>query len=155
MWEVSRRCPRKYAPEVSRKCLGRVSAISPTESTPTTRQCDRSAATWQTGSSREEEGGPTATRCMPATPSSGREDGHCAASSEHRVSTRGCEYSHYSGVRYEYSGIRVLSIAGWKTRVRSPLLGASASSHSVCSALRRDASLGHASTPRHQLILIN
>ena len=54
---MSGRCPRKYAPEVSRKCLGRVSAIAPTESTPTTRQCDRSAATWQADSSREEEGG--------------------------------------------------------------------------------------------------
>jgi len=64
--EVSGRFPRKYAPEVSRKCLGRVSAIAPTESTPTTRQCDRSAATWQADSSREEEGGGPAAKHLRA-----------------------------------------------------------------------------------------
>ena len=69
------------------------------------------------------------------TPTSGRERRSCAASSEHRVNTRGYEYSGIQPNTVEYGGLCVISRASWNTRIRLPLLASQTWSAPTC---RRD-----------------
>jgi len=93
--------------------------------------------------------------CVLGTPASGREDGLCAVSSEHRAKTRGHGYSDYSRVRAEHRRVRVLSSAGWYApKVRTTSYSASRG-HEPCGTTNgakaeRDplaaATVAHAST---------